>query len=412
MDEMRQQGGYIKFLKIACDNLNYDDNTFQILLSPSREIRVELPLKRDDGSLIVFSGFRVQHHNSRGPYKGGLRFHPDVDLDEVRKLACLMSLKTALVDIPFGGAKGGIDCDPANLSERELEALTRRFVSKIHRNIGVNIDIPAPDVGSNAQIMAWIHDEYARIYGYTPAVVTGKPVSMGGSEGREEATGRGVAIIMQEYARHRAEDLEGKTVVIQGFGNVGQYAARTFIELGMKVIAVSDSKGGVVKKSGLQVEDLIQHKLQTGGVAGFGGANKISNSNLLELECDYLVPAALGNAIDGAQAEKVRARTIVEAANAALTNGAEEVFVNRAIAVLPDILANAGGVVVSYFEWVQNLQQEPWALEQVREKLAMKLHATAENVFALSTGQQCSIREAAYIIATKRLKEAFWTAGF
>ena len=402
---------HARFLKKACDRLGYDEQAYRVLLGASREIRVELPLRRDDGSLSLFNGYRVQHHNSRGPYKGGLRFHPSIDMDEIRGLACLMSLKTALVNVPFGGAKGGIDCDPAALSGRELEALTRRFVSKIHRDIGRNIDIPAPDVGSNAQIMAWIHDEYAKIYGYTPAVVTGKPVDMGGCVGREAATGRGAAIVIREHAKHRAEPLDGTTAVIQGFGNVGAHLAQALHELAVRVIAVSDSEGAVVNRDGLPVEALLAHKAATGSVVGCPEAAPADSAAILRLKCDFLIPAALGNAIDEGNARRIKARTVAEAANAAITAPADEILRQRDIAVLPDILANAGGVIVSYFEWAQNLQQFPWSADRVADELSAKLEAAAADVFALATGQDCSFRDAAYMIAIRRLKDAFWTAG-
>jgi glutamate dehydrogenase (NAD(P)+) len=399
------------FLKRACDRLGYGAQEYEILLNPSREIRVELPLRRDDGGLSVFTGYRVQHHNARGPYKGGLRYHPETDMQDMRALACLMSLKTALVNIPFGGAKGGINCDSSMLSERELESLTRRLTSKIHRNIGPNTDIPAPDVGTNAKIMAWISDEYSKIYGFTPAAVTGKPIDLGGSLGREDATGRGVAIVIREYAKHRAEALEGKTAVIQGFGNVGRHAAHCLAELGVKIVGVSDTRGGVHNDNGLAVDALLAHKSATGEVAGFEQGQPIDGQALLELACDYLVPAALGDVVTAENAPRLQARVVVEAANAPVTHEADLYLENAGIPVLPDILANAGGVIASYFEWVQNLQQFPWTLEEVHGRLAQKLeHAVAE-VMALATGQGCSLRDAGYMIATRRLKDALWMSG-
>lgn len=400
------------FLRQACVRLGYDDQTYEVLLIAAREIRVELPLRKDDGSIVVYSGYRVQHHNARGPYKGGLRYHPEVNLDDVRGMACLMSLKTALVDIPLGGAKGGIDCDPYVLTERELETLTRKFVQKMHRNIGPNLDIPAPDVGSNAQVMAWIQDEYSKIYGYSPAVVTGKPIETGGSPGREDATGRGVSIVMEEYAKHRQESLEGKTVAIQGFGNVGSHAARILNENGMKVIAVGDVRGGIFNSRGLAIEKVLAHHKKAGTVAGCDGAEPISNDNLLELECDYLIPAALGGVIGDFNAGRVRAKVIAEAANGPVTDQGNQILCERGIPILPSILTNAGGVTVSYFEWVQNLQQFSWSLEEVERRLRDKLTRAAKAVFQLAGGEQCSYRQAAYTIATRRLKDAFFAAGF
>ena len=341
--------------------------------------------------------------------KGGLRFHPTVNMKEAHTLAALMSLKTALVKVPFGGAKEGINCDPRSLSRRELESLTRTFVQKIHRGIGPNLDIPAPDVGTNDQVMAWIQDEYSKIYGYTPGVVTGKPILIGGSEGREEATGSGVAMVMHAHARHQAQSLDGKTVVIQGFGNVGTFAARAFHGFGMKVIAISDSKGGIHDENGLDLEAICQHRDAGGRVSTYEGAEKISNEDLLKLSCDYLVPAAMGGVIDEKIAAKIKAAVVVEAANSPTTFTGDKVLAGRGIPVLPDILANAGGVIVSYFEWVQNMQQMPWEKEKVIEQLSAKLSKAADHVFAVATGKECSYRQAAYLIATQRLRDAVAT---
>lgn len=404
--------GNAKFLKEATDSLGYGQQEFLLLSGVSREIRVELPLQRDDGSIEIFYGYRVQHHNALGPYKGGLRYHPTVDIETIRQLACLMSLKTALVELPLGGAKGGIDCDPKQLSRRELQSLTRYFTQKIHRDIGPNLDIPAPDVGTNAQVMAWIQDQYSSIYGYSPAVVTGKPVHIGGSAVRESATGRGVAIVINEYARHRAEELRGKTAVIQGFGEVGRHAAIDLQERGVAILAVSDSRGGITNKDGLDISSLIEHQKEAGTVVGFEGADPIDRDKVLELRCDFLIPAALGGVIDKSLAKKIKAEIVVEGANAPTTYDGDAILRERGITVLPDILANAGGVIVSYFEWVQNIQQLPWNDERVAEGLLAKLGFACENVFAVATGQDCSCRAAAYQIATKRLKDALWTTSF
>ncbi len=401
--------GNSHFLHEACQTLGYSDQVFALLAGASREFKVQLPLQRDDGSLEIFYGYRVQHHNALGPYKGGLRYHPSVNMADTHRLAALMSLKTALVKVPFGGAKGGIDCAPRTLSRRELESLTRAFVEKIHRGIGPNLDIPAPDVGTNEQVMAWIQDEYSKIYGYTPGVVTGKPILIGGSEGRIEATGSGVAIVMHAHARHQAENLEGKTVVIQGFGNVGTFAAKAFHGFGMKVIAISDSKGGIHDQSGLDLEAICQHRDAGGRVSTYEGAEKISNEDLLKLPCDYLVPAAMGGVIDEKIAAKIKAAVVVEAANSPTTFAGDKVLAGRGIPVLPDILANAGGVIVSYFEWVQNMQQMPWEKDKITEQLSAKLSKAADHVFAVATGKECSYRQAAYLIATERLRNAVAT---
>lgn len=401
-----------RYLKDACVRLGYDEQTFRLLSGTNREIRVELPLQRDNGSIETFYGYRLQHQSALGPYKGGLRYHPTVEAEELRWLACLMSLKTALVKLPLGGAKGGIDCDPKLLSRRELQSLTRRYVKKLHRNIGPNIDIPAPDVGTDEQVMAWIYDEYSTIYGYSPAVVTGKPIVVGGFEARRGATGQGVGIVMQEYARHRADTLEGKTAVVQGFGNVGKYAASDLSARGMKIIAVNDSQGGVYQAEGLKVDELIAHKEKTGAVKGFAGSKAMDGKQLFQQACDYLIPAALGGAIDAEMARKLKCRVVVEGANNPVTPEADEHLNSRDIDVLPDILANAGGVIASYFEWVQNIQQAPWPIEKVEQEMSDRLRKACEHVFAVSTGKGFSYRAAAYDIATQRLKQATWTTLF
>jgi len=401
-----------EYLREATKMLGYGEQEFQLLAGLSREIRVELPLQLDDGSIEIFYGYRVQHHNALGPYKGGLRYHPTVNIEELRWLACLMSLKTALVELPLGGAKGGIDCDPKLLSRRELRSLTRYFVQKLHRSIGPNLDIPAPDVGTNAQIMAWIQNEYSTIYGHSPAVVTGKPVIVGGSAVRERATGQGVAIVMNEYARHRANELKGTTAIIQGFGEVGRHCAIDLHNRGVAIVGVSDSRGGVANKKGIDIGALAEHQMKAGSIVGFEGAQPIDREKVLELRCNYLIPAALGGIIDKSLAKKIKADVVVEGANSPTTYDGDVVLRDREIVVLPDILANAGGVVVSYFEWVQNIQQLPWKDETVEEGLSEKLAKACENVFAVAMGQGCSYREAAYQIATKRLKDALWTTSF
>ncbi len=398
--------GNSRFLHEACQALGYSDQVFALLSGASREFKIQLPLLRDDGSLEIFYGYRVQHHNALGPFKGGLRYHPSVNMRDTHTLAALMSLKTALVKVPFGGAKGGIDCDPRKLSHRELESLTRSFIQKIHRGIGPNRDIPAPDVGTNDQIMAWIQNEYSKVYGHSPGVVTGKPLLIGGSEGREEATGNGVAIVMHAHAHHQAESLEGKTVVIQGFGNVGMYAAKAFRDMGMKVLAISDSKSGLYDETGLDIEAICKYRKSGARVSSYEGVEKITNEKLLKLPCDYLVPAAMGGVINETVARELKAGVVVEAANSPITFEGDKVLITRNIPVLPDILANAGGVIVSYFEWVQNMQQMPWEKEKITEELNSKLLKAANHVFAVATGKECSYRRAAYLIATKRLQDA------
>lgn len=412
MASSADSGDGIRFLKDACRRLDIDPELTGILISPSREIRVELPIRRDDGSITHFSGYRVQHDNALGPYKGGLRYHPNVTIEELRWLACLMSLKTALVQLPLGGAKGGIDCDPRLLSSTELQQLTRYFVRKMHRNFGPNIDIPAPDVGTDPSVMAWFHDEYSVLYGYSPAAVTGKPVLIGGCEGRESATGEGVGIVMHEYAKHRAEQLEDRTAVVQGFGKVGLHAALDLESRGMRVIAVSDSRGAIQNSNGIDIEKLIRHKEETGSVAAFTEAESISHADLFTLDCDYLVPAAVGGDVTEAVAQEISAKVVVEAANNALSYEASKLLEANGITVLPDILVNSGGVIVSYFEWVQNLQQTRWKRDHVSAELQATLQNACTRVFALETGKKCGFRAAAFDIAVSRLRDAICTIMF
>lgn len=400
-----------EYIKRTCDSITCEKNIYELLVIPNKEVRIEIPIFQLNGELAIFSAYRVQHDDSRGPYKGGLRFHPSIDIDEVGDLSRLMSLKTSLVDIPFGGAKGGIQCDPKNLDPRDLQVLTRKFTNAIHRDIGPQRDIPAPDVGTSAQVMAWIQDEYSKIYGHSPAVVTGKPLSLGGIVGREEATGRGVSIIMNLFAKANGTDLKGKKVVVQGFGNVGYYAAKFLEELGAKIIAVSDSRSAIFSKAGFDINKLKSFKSETGSLKSFQGSELINQNELLELECDYLIPAALGSVINETNADKIKAKVIVEAANMPLTLEADEILNHKGITILPDILVNSGGVIVSYFEWAQNLQQFSWELEQVRDRLQVKLEKSFNEVYALKQEKGFSYRSSAYALAVTRLREAFFLKG-
>jgi len=399
------------FLEKACKNLKYDDSVFQLLMKPSREIIINIPITRDDGKITVFTAFRVQHHDARGPYKGGLRYHPEVNLEEVKSLATLMSLKTALVNIPLGGAKGGITLDPKQLSNRELERVTRKFVEKIHMNMGVSRDIPAPDMGTNAQTMAWIHDEYSRIYGHTSGVVTGKPLVLGGSEGREQATGQGVAITMKHYAKHYDIDLENKTVAIQGFGNLGTHLAKFLQHMGMKIIAMSDSKGGVYNEKGYNAYDAITYKEKNGSLVGLKGTTPLKPQEVLEVKCDFLIPAALGSTISKENANKIKAKYIFEGANNPITHEANKILLKKNKIIIPDILANSGGVIVSYFEWVQNIQQMAWKKKEIEDRLSGIMIEACERVFNTVDTSKLNFRDAAYLIATERLKEAIFAAG-
>ncbi len=380
----------------------------RILLQPFRELTVEVPVRMDDGRVDVFTGYRIQHNGARGPCKGGIRYHPEADRDEVLGLATIMTWKTALMDIPFGGAKGGVTVDPKRLSRLELERLTRRFTQRIAIVLGPYRDIPAPDVNTNAQVMAWLLDEYSNRQGYTPAVVTGKPVSLGGSLGREEATGRGVLYVMQEYARDFGVPLDGGRVVIQGFGNVGSHLARLLTtETRAKVIAVSDVTGGVVNEQGLDIAGLLQHSAERRPIPEWKGGRSITNEELWTIPCDWLVPAALGGVITKeANAGTIDCKVVVEAANEPTTPIADLILEERGIPVLPDFLANAGGVTVSYFEWSQNLQQHRWTHDEVNRELHAVITKAYAQVRDFARARSVAWRTAAYAIAIERVAEA------
>lgn len=377
------------------------------LCTPFREVTVQVPVLMDNGDVQIYLGHRVQHNGARGPTKGGVRYHPTVDLHEVRGLATLMTWKTALLDLPFGGAKGGVSVDAHSLSKRELERLTRKFTERISIALGPYRDIPAPDMGTNAQTMAWMLDEYSQKKGYSPAVVTGKPVSLGGSLGREEATGRGVMITMREAARDLGFPWEGGTAAIQGFGNVGSHLAQSLVREGMKVIAITDAEGGVHNENGLDIPALLAYAEQHRTVAGFRDADALTNEQLWKVPCDYMVPAALGSVITKEDnASDIQCRMLVEAANAPTTPIADKVLHERGIVVLPDFLANAGGVVVSYFEWTQNLQQMRWDIEQVYAGLEKKLVTAYRDVSTLARERGVPLRTAAYAISLQRVADA------
>jgi glutamate dehydrogenase (NAD(P)+) len=394
------------FLKRAMTMLGLDARYETLLLTPRREVRVELPILMDDGSLGNFIGYRVQHDASRGPYKGGLRYHPNVDLDEVRSLASLMTWKTAVIDVPFGGAKGGIRVDPTKLSEHELERLTRRFVDQIHEFIGERTDIPAPDVNTNAKVMSWFFDQYTLHYGFAPGVVTGKPVGLHGSLGREAATGRGALFAIREVLAAEGKKLQGTRFAVQGFGNVGSWFARLAHAAGAKVVAVSDVKGGVFVGDGIDIPKLVEHRNATGSVVGFPGARPLTNKETLVSDCDVLVPAALGRVIDEKVAREVRAKFVVEGANGPCTLEGSDMLEQRGILALPDIWANAGGVTVSYFEWVQNLQQHRWSEEKVNDELEQHIVVAHKEIREVMARHKCSMRTAAFALAVERVKAA------
>ncbi len=392
--------------------LQTNPEVIDLLRMSWREVRAEIPVRMDDRKLHIFEGYRVQHNGARGPYKGGVRFHPKADIDEVRALAMLMTYKCALMDLPFGGAKGGVMCDPNRMSDTELNRLTRTYTQHIGMVLGISRDIPAPDMGTNAQTMAWMMDAYGQRYGYTPGIVTGKPVELGGSYGRDQATGHGVAICMREYATTENVSPNDLRVVIQGYGNVGSWTARIAHQMGFTIIGVSDVKGGIYNKDGLDIESLDKWVAVSGSVAGFEPADPITNEDLLELECDYLVPAALGEVITIANASKIRARVVIEAANHPVTPNADEVLAKRGITVLPDILVNAGGVTVSYFEWTQNIQQFRWPLDRVLAELERKMVNTFAELVAKTQKDGTTPRQAAFDISLERVSKAILLRGF
>jgi glutamate dehydrogenase (NAD(P)+) len=400
-----------RYFDQAADLLGLSPAVRTLLLTPRRELKVQVAIQRDNGELQTYIGYRIQHDNARGPMKGGLRYHPEVDDQEVLTLASLMTWKTAVVNLPYGGAKGGIAVDPKSLSAGELERLTRKFVDEIHDMIGPDKDIPAPDMGTNAQMMAWIMNQYEKFYGFQPACVTGKPVDLHGSEGREEATGRGVATITAAVLKKHGRPFAGVTVALQGFGNVGSFAARFLHELGAKILAVSDMTGGVWNPEGLDIPRLLEHTRLNGNVQGFAGADVISNADLLASQVDVLIPAALGGVLTGDNAALVRAKYIIEAANNPTKPEADEVFQERQIIVVPDILANAGGVTVSYFEWVQNRQHFRWDLAKVRHELDKIMTEGFERVWTLAEEKHVSLRTAAYMQGISRVGRATQLGG-
>ena len=395
-----------------CEKMKANETCRLRLRECERELIVHFPVKMDDGQVKVFTGYRVQHNDSRGPTKGGIRYHPDVTLDDTRALAALMTLKAAVVNIPYGGAKGAVACDPKTLSLNELERLTRRYASEISLFIGPERDIPAPDVGTNPQVMAWIMDTYSMNKGYSVlGVVTGKPIGLGGSKGRFEATGRGCMICAQLAGKHLGISLEGAKVVVQGFGNVGSISAKLLAKEGSRIVGVSDSKGGIYNPNGLDVESILSYKRETGSVINFKDAETTTNAELLELECDILIPCALEHQLHKGNATSVKAKIIVEGANAPTTTEAAKIFRDNQKFVVPDILANAGGVVVSYFEWVQGLQSFFWSEDEVNHQLRAVMDNAFNEVLEMSQHKKVNMRDAAYMVAIKRISDTMKTRG-
>ena len=389
------------------DRLGLDNAMRQYLRTNRRELSVSMAVRMDDGSVAIFEGCRVQHNNSRGPCKGGIRFHPDVHLNEVRALAMWMTWKCAIANIPYGGGKGGIRVDYKRLSPTELENLSRAYASAIGPLIGPDRDIPAPDVGTTPQVMAWIMDTYSREHGaWSPAVVTGKPVNISGTLGREAATGRGIQFVVEEAARYRGVSLQGATVAVQGFGNAGQWAARLLANQGCRVVAVSDTSGGIYNGRGLDVEAAVAHKLSTNRVVTFAGGDHITNNELLTLDVDILVPAAFENQITAANAADVKAGIIAEAANGPTTPEADRILAEKGTFIVPDILASGGGVVVSYFEWVQNRQGYFWDEEQVNARLGQIMRTAFRETAALAEKQNVTMRDAALMLGIGRVADA------
>ncbi len=401
-------------LDAAAKKLQLEPGILALIREPTREIHITIPVKMDNGEIKIFKGFRVQHNDSRGPCKGGIRFHPDETIDTIRALATWMTLKCAVVDIPFGGAKGGVICDTKKLSERELEKLSRGYIDKIYQMIGPEKDIPAPDVYTNPQIMSWMMDEYSKLKGnYCPEMITGKPISLGGSQGRGDATARGGAFMIREAAKHLNINLTTATIAVQGYGNAGSYVAILLKELfDSKIVAVSDSKGGIYNDNGLDPQKVVTHKVKTGSVICFPEAENISNAQLLELRVDVLCPSALENCITLQNADHINAKIIAELANGPTTPQADDILFEKNAFIIPDILCNAGGVMVSYFEWVQNLYRDYWEKEEVYDRLNKRMTKAFREVLKVSLENRINMRIAAHMIAINRVVEAMKLRGW
>jgi glutamate dehydrogenase (NAD(P)+) len=402
----------VQQFELAADKLHLTEDMREILRQPKRELIVNFPVRLDNGRIKTFTGYRVQHNVNRGPAKGGIRYSPDVTLDEIKALAMWMAWKCAVVGIPFGGAKGGVICDPKNMSPAEIERMTRRYATEISIIIGPRSDIPAPDVNTNSQVMAWIMDTYSMHEGFSsPAVVTGKPLSIGGSEGRNDATATGVLFVTRQAARRIGMPLRGARVSIQGFGNAGSIAARLFHHEGCRVVAVSDSRGGIYNETGLDPAAILRYKQEQGSVKGFPRAQDVRVEDVLEVPCDILVPAAIEGVIDEANADRVQARIVAEAANGPTTPEADVLLFKRGVVVIPDILASAGGVTVSYFEWVQDIQSFFWGVEEITQKLEVIMNRSFAAVAEKADQYSCDMRLAANMLAISRVAEATQIRG-
>jgi glutamate dehydrogenase (NAD(P)+) len=396
----------------AVERLGLPDDVSRVFWSSYREVTVQIPVKLSDGKVHTFSGYRIQHNGARGPYKGGIRFHPEVNIDEVRALASLMTWKTAVANVPFGGAKGGVNCPAGDLERSEVQAITRSFMDKIEKILGPTRDIPAPDVNTNAQVMAWMMDEYGKLHGHTPAIVTGKPIALEGSYGREQATGRGCVYMFREAAPQIGLTPTETTFAVQGYGNVGSWAARIMQQLGAKMVGASDADGAIRSDAGIDADDLARHIKEGGKLTEFPGAEPISPDDLLAIECDVLIPAALGGMIHEGNADRINCRMIIEGANSPTTPHADAVLHDKGVMVIPDVMANAGGVVCSYFEWVQNMQHFRWSEREVNDKLGGIMRKAYRDVSGRAKEEKVSLRDGAYLVGIERVVEASRARGY
>ena len=400
------------YFDLAVDRLNLPEDLRTVFWSPYREVTVQIPVKLSDGKVHVFSGYRIQHNGARGPYKGGIRFHPEVDIDEVRALASLMTWKTAIAGVPFGGAKGGVNCPASELESDELQKIARSFMDKIEKVLGPTRDIPAPDVNTNAQTMAWMMDEYGKLHGHTPAICTGKPIELEGSYGREAATGRGCVYMFREAAPQLGMSPAETTFVVQGYGNVGSWAARIMQQLGCKMVGVSDANGAVKSAAGIDADKLETFIKQGGKLPDFEGVEQIDPEDLVAIECDVFIPAALGGMIHEHNADRMRCKVIVEGANSPTTPAADKILQDEGVYIIPDVMANAGGVVGSYFEWVQNLQHFRWEERDYNDKLGNIMRKAFREVSGRAKEEKLPLREAAYLVGIERVVEAARTRGY
>jgi glutamate dehydrogenase (NAD(P)+) len=400
------------YFEIAADRLELPDDLRAVFWTPYREVTVQIPVKLSDGKIHVYSGYRIQHNGARGPYKGGVRFHPEVDIDEVRALASLMTWKTAVAGVPFGGAKGGVNCPADRLERSEVQTITRSFMDKVSKVLGPTRDIPAPDVSTDAQVMAWMMDEYGKLHGHTPAICTGKPISLEGSYGREAATGRGCVYMFREAAPHLGLSPADATFVVQGYGNVGSWAARIMQQLGARMVAVSDAHGAIRNDAGIDANSLQEHLANGGKITEFEQAEVIDADDLVAVPCDVFIPAALGGMLHEGNADRLDCRVIVEGANSPTTPAADRILRDKDVYIIPDVMANAGGVVVSYFEWVQNLQHFRWDEREVNDKLGTIMRRAYREISARAREEGIDLRVAAYLVGIERVVEAAKTRGY